>query len=117
MRREIGGNMFTGMKIYIAGPITGTDDFKERFAAAEKYLIDQDAKPMNPAALPAGYTWGEYMHICFSMIDVCDAVYFLDNWKDSQGALREFEYASAHGKQLLYENLDPAWKLDNAVIA
>jgi len=99
--------MFTGMKIYIAGPITGTDDFKERFAAAEQHLIDQGAKPMNPAVLPPGYAWGEYMHICFSMIDVCDAVYFLDNWKDSQGALREFEYASSRGKQLLYEQIDP----------
>jgi hypothetical protein len=106
--------MFTGLKVYIAGKITGFDEYQERFAEAEKRLREEGALPMNPAVLPPGYTWGEYMHICFSMIDVCDAVYFLDNFADSAGAMKEFNYAATKNKLLLYENIDPVWKENKA---
>lgn len=92
-----------GKKIYIAGKITGYDGYKERFAAAEKELKSKGALPMNPALLPPGYDQGQYLHICFSMIDVCEAVYFINNWKDSPGALKEFDYATCKKKEILYE--------------
>lgn len=107
--------MFTGLKVYIAGPITGTDDYKERFVEAEKFLRDQGAIPMHSANLPQGFTHAEYLYICRAMIDVCEAAYFLDNYSDSDGARMEFAYAAEKRKQLLYQGLDPAWKFDNAV--
>jgi hypothetical protein len=107
--------MYEGLKVYIAGPITGTDDYKERFAAAEKYLRNKGAIPMHSAYLPQGFSHAEYLYICFAMIDVCEAVYFMEGYSESEGAKREFCYASMKGKQLLYENLDPAWKFDNSV--
>lgn len=107
--------MYEGLKVYIAGPITGTDDYKERFEKAEKYLRDKGAIPMHSAGLPQGFTHSEYIYICKSMIDVCEAVYFMEGYPDSKGSLMEFEYAAKRKKQLLYENIDPAWKLDNAV--
>lgn len=107
--------MYEGMKIYIAGPITGTGDYKKRFEAAEKHLRDLGALPMHSAGLPQGFHHGEYLYICFAMIDVCDAIYFLEDWQDSPGAMREFEYAARKQKRLFYQGLDPAWEFDHAV--
>ena len=43
-------------RIYISGPVTGTKDYKERFARAEGYLSGMGFSVVNPpkvnAALP-----------------------------------------------------------------
>lgn len=88
------------MKIYIAGKITGNPDYKNQFAEAEATLKAQGHTVMNPSVLPEGFEHYEYMKICFRMIDVCEAIYFLDNWRDSQGAKMEYEYARATGKRI-----------------
>lgn len=88
-------------KVYIAGKITNCPNFKANFAAAEKDLIEQGYLVMNPAILPEGFEWHEYMRICFAMIDACDIVYFLPNWKESKGAIREKEYAENNKKHLI----------------
>ena len=107
--------MYKGLKTYIAGPVTGANGYKERFEQAAEHLRGLGAIPMYSTGLPLGFDHGEYLYICFAMIDVCDAVYFLDNWWNSPGAMKEFQYARTKNKQLLYEDLDPAWKFDNAV--
>jgi nucleoside 2-deoxyribosyltransferase len=86
------------MKVYIAGKITGLDNYKELFAAKEKELTGLGYSVINPAILPIGFEHHEYMHICYSMIDVCDMVVFLDNWSDSVGAKLEMAYAFKLGK-------------------
>lgn len=91
------------MKIYIAGKITGLDNYKEIFAEVEAELVEQGHEIMNPAVLPAGFEWDEYMHICFAMIDVCEGVYFITNWEDSPGATKEHYYAAVNGKLLRYD--------------
>ena len=91
------------MKVYVAGPITNTPDYKQYFAAAEKRLRDAGHVTMNPAVLGYGFTHSEYMHVCFAMIDVCDAVYMLDGWQDSKGACMEYEYALKAGKIIMFE--------------
>ncbi|MFV0515809.1 MAG: DUF4406 domain-containing protein [Aminipila sp.] len=100
-------------KVYIAGKITGFDGYKEKFAEAEEQLKVLGAIPMNPAILPPGFTQEEYLKICFSMIDVCDCVFLLDNWKDSKGANKEFLYAYNKGKTILdKDNLFPKTRLE-----
>lgn len=91
------------MKIYIAGKITGLDNYKEIFAEVEAELLAEGHEVMNPAMLPVGFEWEEYMHICLSMIDVCDAVYFITNWEDSKGATDEHFYAATNHKHLFYD--------------
>ena len=91
------------MKVYIAGKITGNPDYKQQFAEVEKKLREKGHTTMNPAVLPDGFDHHEYMQICFSMIDVCDAVYFLSNWGDSTGAKMEYEYAFRGNKELMFE--------------
>lgn len=44
----------------------------------------------------------QYVNICFAMIDESDAIYLLDNYEDSPGALRELERAKLKGKEIWY---------------
>jgi hypothetical protein len=93
------------MKIYIAGKITGLSEleFKIKFAEAGMKLKSEGHTPLLPSILPGGLEHEEYMHICYAMIDVCDAVYFLDNWKDSKGAKMEHDYAISRKMIRIYE--------------
>ena len=91
------------MKIYIAGKITGLDNYKELFDKAEKELLAKGYKVMNPSILPDGFGWGEYMKICLKMVEVCDEIYMLNNWKDSKGARTENSYAVGLCKKISYQ--------------
>jgi hypothetical protein len=97
-----GGNW---VKVYIAGKITGDFGYKERFAEAERLLRSQGHITMNPAVLPLGFEHYEYMRICYSMIDVCEGIYFLNNWMDSKGAVMEHEYATRTQKALMFQEI------------
>lgn len=89
------------MIIYIAGPITGVENYKENFGKVERELTDEGHKVLNPATLPQGLgDLSEYMHICLPMIDVADAVVMLPGWEKSLGANQEYGYALARGKQI-----------------
>lgn len=92
------------MNVYIAGKITGQKEYKQKFKEAEDTLHNMGHLVMNPAILPAGFSHMEYMRICFSMLDACDAVYMLDNWHNSPGACMEFEYAKMQKKTIYYQN-------------
>lgn len=92
------------MKIYIAGKITGLDNYKEVFDKVEAMLLEEGHAVMNPAVLPNGFSQDEYMHICYNMIDVCDGVYFLNNWRDSKGAKLEYAYAIGEGKWIKHQD-------------
>jgi hypothetical protein len=94
------------MKTYIAGKITGLDNYQELFMAAEVRLKEQGHQVMNPSILPSGFEQQEYMRICFAMIDACERVYFLENWIDSPGANLEMQYARYHKKEIVKEGLD-----------
>lgn len=89
--------------IYIAGQITGSENFKKIFKAAEIDLKKRGWIPMNPATLNGGFEHTEYMHICYSMIDVCDTVYLLLGWQKSKGAVMEHEYAIKNHKDIIRE--------------
>ncbi|MDF2889765.1 MAG: hypothetical protein K0R80_132 [Clostridia bacterium] len=92
------------MKIYIAGKITDNPNFKEEFAEAEKTIKAEGHTVMNPAILPPGFEHHEYMEICYSMINICDAIALLPNWEDSKGAKMEEAYAKLNTKQIYFYN-------------
>lgn len=95
------------MKIYISGAITGTDDYMERFAKAEKELTEQGYSVVNPAKvnaqLPEDTAYEEYMKMSFCMLDMCDSIYMLKGWKKSCGANREYGYALASDMIIICE--------------
>jgi hypothetical protein len=90
------------MKIYIAGKITGDDDYKNKFARHELLLSMQGHTVMNPSILPEGFEYEQYIHICEAMIDCCDAVAMLPDWRESKGAMYEKDYAATHRKAVAY---------------
>ncbi|MCM1321642.1 MAG: DUF4406 domain-containing protein [Bacteroides sp.] len=96
------------MKIYIAGKVTGLpkDKIFKKFCASAKMLKETGHITMSPAVLllNEGFEHGEYMHICYAMIDVCDAVYMQKDWQHSKGAQMELYYAKDTKKQIIYED-------------
>lgn len=87
------------MKIYLSGPITGIENYKENFAAAEREarerLSDWEPEIFNPAniILPKDATHEDYMKSCMQKLADCDTIYMLNGWQESRGACREYGYA------------------------
>lgn len=90
-------------KIYIAGKINGDPNFKAKFKAQEEAFTEQGYAVLNPASLPSGLHYEDYMDICFAMLDVADTICLLRDYEDSPGALRELERAKRKGKKFIYE--------------
>lgn len=61
---------------------------------------------ITPSVLPEGMSARDYMRICLAMIDSADAVYFLDDYQDSQGARVEWMYCQYIGKGCLYQGVN-----------
>lgn len=98
------------MTIYIAGGITGVENYKARFAAAKEWLLAEKETQevargllkvspyptadvvLNPAELPEGWPNGLYMDVCLAMIRAADLVVFLPGWERSRGASLEMQY-------------------------
>lgn len=98
-------------KIYIAGKITGTTDYIERFAKAEAWLSQNgyEGAIINPARVNSGLppeatSYKDYIHIGLSMLRTCDAIYMLKGWEESLGASLELQYAMTLGYEVLYED-------------
>lgn len=93
-------------RVYISGSITGTLDYIERFAKAEKDLKDQGYEVINPAELCRSLPNLEhiqYMDLCMVALSFCENIYMLDGWQDSLGAKMEFDYAKFNGYAIGYE--------------
>lgn len=90
-------------KIYLAGKITGDNDYYLKFLKKETHFRNMEKVVLNPAMLPEGMRHEDYMHICLPMIDVADKVYFMSDWVESKGAKMEHDYCIARGKLIEYE--------------
>jgi hypothetical protein len=100
------------LKIYIAGPMTGVEDFNfPLFFETEEKLKELGYETLNPAkndgadvktatqnaisASLSGATWSSYMRRDLSNLCLSDAVCVLPNWKSSKGASLEVQVAQA----------------------
>lgn len=95
-------------RIYISGKITGDDNYKNKFEAAEKALLkffDNKVDVINPAKLDLGSyaTWEQYMRIDIQMLCSCNTIYMLSDWKKSKGARFEHKVAQKLGIEIVYE--------------
>ena len=95
------------MKIYIAGPMTGYEDYnRDAFNAEAEIMKLAGRTPLNPAILPGGLTQAQYMDICLAMIRAADAIYLLNGYEESKGALAELAYAEKLGLEVYYQSLE-----------
>lgn len=92
-------------RIYISGPITGTDHYQEAFKKAEEELGKEGFETVNPAsvfqALPDGMEYEEIMAVDLCLLNMCSSIYMLEGWEKSRGANREYGYALAKGMRIL----------------
>lgn len=91
------------MKVYIVGRISGDPDDYDHFQRAALKVRMMGHTVLSPMILPDGLDDEDYTHIFYSMMDVSEGVYFLDNWKNSARAQEAYRYAEHTGKTILYE--------------
>lgn len=86
--------------IYIAGPITGTENFEWKFQVAENRIKSffPNAEIKNPVKFcghldPEETSWGRYMEECIVHLKQSTHIHLLDGWQDSKGATVEYYLA------------------------
>ena len=92
------------MRVYISGPMSDYPDYNyEAFNEAERLLKETGFVPLNPARNPQGLEYNHYMDISMAMIRASEAVFCLDGYENSKGALAEIAYAKSLGLQIIIE--------------
>lgn len=105
------------MRIYISGKISGLPlrEVKEKFEKAEVHLEELCCIPVNPlkkSGFNPDASWEHHMIEDIRLLFECDAIYMLDDWLDSRGAIIEKNIAEITGKQVFFQSrLDENWKL------
>lgn len=92
------------MKVYLSGKITGDTGYRQKFEAVQNELTSYGYVVFNPAVLPDGFEYEDYMSLDLLILSRCDAIYLLRDWKNSPGAKRELEEAKRLGLQILDED-------------
>ena len=99
-------NMNKRKRIYISGKISGTSKKQchSKFMDAHHMLSDKGYTVINPMYLDFyDLEYEKYMTIDFILLETCDAIYMLHDWKDSPGAKREKAYAEWLGLEVIYQ--------------
>lgn len=91
------------MKIYLSGKITGDKDYKAKFNKMAELLTNLGYAVFNPAILPDGFDYEDYMKIDLIALSTCDAVFLMNDWVASPGAIREKAEADRLGIKILRE--------------
>lgn len=84
-----------GKSVFLSGPITGIDDYKDKFADAMEIIRALGADfAFNPAIkIPDNTEREEAMRICLFNLTAHKCVVMLPGWRDSEGAC--FEYVAS----------------------
>jgi len=91
---------FSGLRIYISGPITGKHDLnRSAFLSAWAALEAAGYKAINPLwnGLPVSADWCEHMRADIKLLMDCNAIVMLPEWEASRGAEIERQVAQAVG--------------------
>lgn len=125
--KEFADIFVAGKVCYISGPITGVDNYRETFCAAEEMLFVCGMIPINPAYMPEGLKYDDYFPTCYAQIDVSEQLMFLDGYGKSTGAAREAKRAKVSPKEYwaftlkqvaCYRNtLNPDWLPEGKTVA
>lgn len=98
------------MRIYIAGKISGFDEYsyRNKFANAEKHLRLLGHDVINPTYITQIGLDESYrdliMEILGMILTTCDAIYMLDDWTKSEGAKSEYWMAKEMSLKIYYQS-------------
>lgn len=89
--------MERSMILYLSGPITGVDNYRETFRAAKSQLVTKGYKVINPAemdgVLHEGANYEDFLDIDLALLAKADVLVQLPDWEHSRGANRELGFA------------------------
>lgn len=92
-------------KIYISGPISGLpfDKVERAFNDAEIRLQEEGYEVVNPLenGLTKDHSWREHMKADIKLLMECDTIYLLKGYKDSKGAMIEYDLARILGYDII----------------
>ncbi len=84
------------MKLYVCGPITGIDNYKENFKEAQNILMQAGYDVVNPCDLNSiSASWEECMKKDIPAMLECDGIALLPGWENSKGAKLELHIAQS----------------------
>lgn len=93
-------------KIYLSGAITGSPDYMAQFDEAEKELTAKGWRVLNPAktsaTLPAT-SYLVYMQLSLVQLQDASAIYMLQGWERSPGAVFEKHVAESMGYAVIFQ--------------
>lgn len=90
------------MKVYISGAITNNPNYLSEFAAAEEKLLANGYLVINPTNT-TGNSYKEFIDKDLKELMKCDAIYLLNGWQKSKGAMLEYTYAKTVDMKILFE--------------
>ena len=97
------------MRYYISGQIANNPTYQADFERAEMWLKLQGYEVINPCKVSYDLSYAEFMKIDLLLLEMCDAIYMLSNWEQSNGAKTELAVAKSLGKKVKFESKQ--WKL------
>ena len=99
------------MKIYISGNFVylSPGSKKSNYDFAKYLLVEQGIDPENivnlhDSALQIPSDFSVQLQFRFSLLDSCDSIYMLRNWKDSIESRHELTRAQQNGLKIYFEN-------------
>jgi len=97
------------MKVYISGQITGLDEevARKAFLDAKIYLEELGHEAINPFDIEPGVenpTYMDYMTADIAVLLTCEAVFMLNEWLYSNGAMEELDEAIKAEKFIFFQS-------------
>lgn len=95
------------MKVYVTGKINMDPiEVRKNLMRGEVNLRQQGHIVMTPRLVIdfSGFEHHDTQKVCFAMIDVCDAIYMLKDWKESIEAREQLDYAKQWHKTIMWED-------------
>lgn len=93
-------------KIYLSGAITNNPDYMAQFEEAEKELTAKGWRVLNPAKTSAtlpSTSYLVYMQLSLVQMQDADAIYMLQGWERSPGAVFEKHVAESMGYAIFFQ--------------
>jgi len=94
------------MYVYLSGPITGEEAPHALFEQAEEEVMvwaEGVGNPMQYGVDHTGAEWNELMRKSVILMMECDAIYMLEGWEESKGALIEHFLAETLEMPIFYQ--------------